>query len=68
MRRARPTSGFPIRPGTDAALALSMLHVLLNELGIYDAPFLKNRTNAPYLVGADGRYLRDAETNEAADL
>ena len=54
----------PIRPGTDAALALSMLHVLLNEDGVYDVPFLKNRTNAPYLVGDDGRYLRDGETNE----
>jgi len=54
----------PIRPGTDAALANSMLHVLLNELGIYDREFLKHKTNASYLVGADGRYLRDAGTNE----
>src|SRR6266508_2316693 len=54
----------PIRPGTDTALALSMLHVLLNELGIYDEPFLKNKTNAPYLVGADGRYLRDDKTKQ----
>jgi len=50
----------PILPGTDTALALSMLHVLLNELGIYDAKFLKDKTNAAYLVGGDGRYLRDA--------
>jgi len=50
----------PIRPGTDGALALGMLHVLLNELSIYDEPFLKHKTNAPYLIGADGRYLRDA--------
>jgi molybdopterin-containing oxidoreductase family molybdopterin binding subunit len=54
----------PIRPGTDAALANSMLHVLLNELGIYDRKFLKKGTNAPYLVGADGCYVRDAKTNE----
>ena len=54
----------PIRPGTDGALALSMLHVLLNELNIYDEPHLKHRTNAPYLVGADGRYVRDPKTNE----
>ncbi len=54
----------PIRPGTDAAFALGMLHVLLNELNIYDEEFLKNKTNAPYLVGVDGRYLRDASTNE----
>ncbi|MGD0023078.1 MAG: molybdopterin-dependent oxidoreductase [Xanthobacteraceae bacterium] len=54
----------PIRPGTDAAFALAMLHVLLNELNIYDEKFLKNKTNAPYLVGADGRYVRDAASKE----
>ncbi len=48
----------PIRPGTDAAIALSMMHVLLNELGIFDRDSLKRRTNAGYLVGSDGRYLR----------
>ena len=54
----------PIRPGTDAALGLSILQVLLNELGIYDAPFLKSRTNAPYLIGGDGRYVRDPATGK----
>ncbi|MBI2816374.1 MAG: molybdopterin-dependent oxidoreductase [Acidobacteria bacterium] len=54
----------PIRPGTDSALALSMLHVLLNETGHYDEPFLKNKTNAPYLAGEDGRYLRDPESKQ----
>ncbi len=54
----------PIRPGTDTALALGMLHVLLNELGIYDAPFLKHKTNAPYLVGPDGKYIREAGTGK----
>ena len=54
----------PIRPGTDAALGLSMLHVLLNELGIYDGPFLKHKTNAPYLIGPDGLYLRDSASKE----
>ncbi|OGQ81206.1 MAG: hypothetical protein A3G40_07200 [Deltaproteobacteria bacterium RIFCSPLOWO2_12_FULL_57_22] len=49
----------PIRPGTDSAFALSLLHVLLNELGLYDREFLKRRTNAPYLVGHDGRYVRE---------
>lgn len=61
---AKANEWIPIRPGTDAALALSMLHVLLNELHIYDEEFLKNKTNGPYLVGTDGRYLRDAKTNE----
>ena len=54
----------PIRPGTDMAMALSMMHVLLNELGIYDQTALKSRTNAPYLVGADGRYIRDAASKK----
>lgn len=49
----------PIRPGTDCALALSMIHVLLNELGIYDREFLKKHTNGPYLVKPDGFYMKD---------
>jgi molybdopterin-containing oxidoreductase family molybdopterin binding subunit len=48
----------PIRPGTDAALMLSMANVLVNELGIYDRDFLKKYTNAPYLVRSDGIYMR----------
>jgi len=61
---AKANEWIPIRPGTDAALGLSMLHVLLNELDIYDGDFLKNKTNAPYLVGADGRYVRDAASKK----
>lgn len=54
----------PIRPSTDRALVLSMLHVLLNELSIYDAEFLRAQTNAPYLVAKDGRYVRDSDTGK----
>ncbi|MBI2848678.1 MAG: molybdopterin-dependent oxidoreductase [Chloroflexi bacterium] len=54
----------PIRPGTDAALVLSWVNVLLNELNIYDATFLKKYTNAPYLIGPEGYYVRDAETQK----
>jgi anaerobic selenocysteine-containing dehydrogenase len=54
----------PILPGTDAAFALGMMQVLLNELHLYDEKFLKHQTNAPYLVGADGRYVRDLKTKE----
>ncbi len=50
----------PIRPGTDAALILGMVDQLINELDIYDAEFLKQFTNAAYLVGPDGRYLYEA--------
>ena len=54
----------PIRVGTDAALALAMCNVLVNELGIYDRPYLKQCTNAPYLIGPDGHYFRDNATNK----
>jgi len=50
----------PIRPGTDGAFVLSMINVLVNELGLYDVEFLRKLSNGPYLVRAgDGRYLRD---------
>ena len=54
----------PIRPGTDAALALAMLNVLLNDRQLYDANFLRLRTNAPYLVGPGGQYVRDPDTGK----
>jgi anaerobic selenocysteine-containing dehydrogenase len=54
----------PLIPGTDGIVSLAMLHVIVNELGIIDEPYLKNRTNAPYLVGPDGHYVRDKETNK----
>ncbi len=61
---AKATEWVPIRIGTDAALALSMCHVIVNELGIYDAPYLQAKTNAPYLIGPDKLYVRDRETNQ----
>lgn len=55
----------PIRPGTDGALVLSMMHVLINELGLYDREFVKVTTNGPYLVrSSDGRYARDGATQK----
>jgi len=54
----------PIRPGTDGALALAMLNVLLNEAGIYDAEFIQKHTNGPYLVGPDKLYVRDKENQK----
>ncbi len=54
----------PIRPGTDGAFALSVLYVLLNELGICDTDFLKHRTNAAYLVASNGRYVRDPKSGK----
>ncbi|MFL2769646.1 MAG: molybdopterin-dependent oxidoreductase [Rhodospirillaceae bacterium] len=61
---AKAEEWIAIKPGTDGALALAMLNILLNELEIYDAPFLKAKTNAPYLVGEDGHYMRDTDTGK----
>ena len=61
---AKAEEWLPIRPGTDAALALCFINLLLNEYKIYDAKFLKERTNAPYLVGPDELYVRDPKTSK----
>jgi len=58
------TEWIPIIPGTDGAVALAMLNVIVNDLGIYDAEYLKKKTNAPYLIGPDGHYIRDKATNK----
>ena len=58
----------PIKPGTDAMLALAMVHVLL-ERELFDWEFLIRYTNAPYLVvqkpreKGDGLFYRDADGN-----
>jgi anaerobic selenocysteine-containing dehydrogenase len=52
-----------IRPGTDGALALGFLNVIINE-GLYDEPFVKKWTNATFLVRVnDGRkrILRESD-------
>ena len=59
---AKADEWIPIRPGTDGALALAMLNVLLNEVRIFDQEFLEKQTNGPYLVGPDGHYMRDQGT------
>ena len=56
---AKADEWVPIRPGTDGAFILSLIHVLLNELGCYDRDFLSCRTNGPYLVQEDGSYLKE---------
>src|SRR3990170_8914485 len=53
----------PIVPGTDGAFAMALLNVLLRELNIYDGDYLKHHTNAPYLIGDAGIYVRDPENH-----
>ncbi|MBZ5542493.1 MAG: hypothetical protein LAO07_02290, partial [Acidobacteriia bacterium] len=55
---------FPFLPTPPLAFSLAMLHVLLHEIGVYDEPFLKRRTNAVYLIGKDGYYLKDDATGK----
>jgi len=57
---AKADEWIPIIPGTDRAFVLGMAHVLVHELGRYDREFLRDRTNAPYLVKENGDFFRDA--------
>ena len=64
---AGATEWVPIRPKTDAAVLLALLHVILHERdwrAVCDVPFLERMTSSPYLVGPGGYYLRDPETKK----
>ena len=61
---AKATEWIPILPGTDAAVALSLSNVIINDLKMHDATYLKAKTNGPYLVGSDGRYVRHEENGK----
>ncbi len=53
----------PIKPKTDAACMFAIIHVMLHEhpRERLDLAFLRDMTSSPYLVGANGYYLREAE-------
>ncbi|PLX59662.1 molybdopterin-dependent oxidoreductase [Sedimenticola selenatireducens] len=54
----------PIKPGTDAALALSMVNVIVKEK-LYDEHNLKEQTDLPFLIRTDTKmYLREADMVE----
>jgi len=56
-----------VRPGTDAALALALTHLMI-EQGWYDEDFVRRWTNAPLLVRPDnGRFLRASELSPTGD-
>ena len=46
----------PIRPGSDAAMAMSWIHVIINER-LYQEDFIKKWTNGPFLVRDDNLAL-----------
>jgi len=56
----------PVKPKTDAAFMLAMVHTLLFDAARdqLDIPFLRDRTASPYLVGPEGWYLRDPDTQK----
>ncbi len=60
----KATEWIPILPGTDAAVVLAMCNIMLNELGAMDHIYLKTKTNGSYLVGPDGKYIRDSEAQK----
>jgi len=54
-----------LRPGTDGALAMGFLNVIINE-GLYDREFVEKWTNAPFLIRSDtGKLVRASDVVEA---
>jgi len=54
----------PVRPATDAALALGMAHLIVSE-GLYNAAFVAEQTDLSLLVRLDtGRFLRESDMAE----
>ena len=54
----------PVRVGSDAALALAMCRVLVDE-GLVDEPFVREQTDLGLLVRTDtGRFLRQCDVRE----
>ncbi|TCK58469.1 molybdopterin-dependent oxidoreductase [Seleniivibrio woodruffii] len=47
-----------IKPGTDLAFLLAMSNSIIFDVRKYDVEFLQWRTNGPYLIDANGNYLR----------
>lgn len=56
------------RPGTDTALAMAMVHVLLEEK-LYKADYIREQTDLPLLVRTDnGQFLREMDLSVLATL
>ena len=54
----------PVEAGTDAALALAMCRVIIDE-GMVNEPFIKEQTDLPFLVRRDdGRFLRASDMED----
>jgi len=61
---SRAKKWLQLRPGTDGALAMGFLNVIINE-GLYDKGFVEQWTNAPHLLRGDtGKLLRESDLTE----
>jgi len=61
---SRADQWLQLRPGTDGALAMGFLNVIINE-GLYDRKFVEKWTNAPHLIRSDtGTLLRASDLVE----
>ena len=64
---ARADAWLQVRPGTDGALALGMINIMIKHR-LYDASFVRAWTNAPLLVRCDtDDLLRASSVNPAWD-
>lgn len=61
---AKADQWIPIIPGTDGALALAIVNLLLSEFKIFDCDFLKRKTNGTYLIDEKGQYVRDRDSGK----
>jgi anaerobic selenocysteine-containing dehydrogenase len=58
---SRSTKWLRLRPGTDGALAMGFLNVIINEK-LYDESFVEKWTNAHHLIRSDtGRLFRESD-------
>ncbi len=60
---AKADEWIPIKPATDMVFLLAMCNELITN-GYVDEEFLVTYTNAPNLVGSDGKFLRDGNGKE----
>ena len=57
----------PIKPKTDAAFLFALIHHILcarDWQQVCDVPYLRDSTNAPYLIAPNGYYLRDPDSGD----
>ena len=61
---AKAIEWIPILPGTDIAVWLAMANLMVNEIGIFDAEYIRHKTNGSYLLGQDGYILKDRQREQ----